>query len=152
RRAILGIEHTPFADTVVRWSGRVAQGLGAIVDVLVLIDDLAKWDAGRDAKVRVLGDVVALGSAALILVGSGPAGAFVGLVALGIHLLADFLGNMDREEQERRDFDTCLGAVGFSPALVDTVLRADADQVGILVRDVGLLPKHLQWLASTCPE
>lgn len=151
RRLVLGIESTPFAEQVVRWSGKVAQGIAVVLNAIQLWNDAGKWHDSVEAKVRVVGDVVALGASILVLVGAGPVGPILGVVAIGIHLFADWLEDRRLAEQEQADLVACLPLAGIDATLTQTMVDSSPALITVLARDVKLGPADIQWLLVTDP-
>ncbi|MBX3215804.1 MAG: hypothetical protein KF850_27445 [Labilithrix sp.] len=153
RRVLLGIDETPLADLVVKYSGNLAKGISFVSTIFSLIENAGQWNEGAAAKVRVAGDLVALGASVLVLVGaSGPAGLVLGTVAVGIHLLADWLESRAIAAQERSDLAACLPATGVGSVLVDRMLGSHPALVRILSETVKLSPTDLQWFMTVYPE
>jgi hypothetical protein len=151
RHVVLGIDHTPLADEVIRWSGRLATGIGIVMGALALWNDAGKWNESADAKVRVLSDVLGLGAGILVLAGTGPVGPVLATVALGLTFFADWLENRRLAAQEQADLTACLPKAGLSDALATSFLASEPALVRDLVENVKLAPEDLQWLMTVDP-
>jgi hypothetical protein len=151
RHVVLGIDNTPLATEVVRWSGRLATGVGIVMNALALWNDAGKWNESADAKVRVLSDVLAIGAGILVLAGAGPVGPVVATVALGLTFFANWLEDRRLAAQERADLMACLPKAGLDDALVKSFLASEPALVKDLVENVKLAPDDLQWLMTVDP-
>jgi len=116
-----------------------------------LWNDAGKWHDSMDAKVRVFGDIVALGASILVLAGAGPIGPILGAVAMGIHFLADWLEGRRLAETERADLAACLPAAGISAKLTQAMIESSPVLVRILAKEVLLGPADIQWVLETDP-
>ncbi len=153
RRVLLGIDETPLAAQVVKYSGHLAKGISFVSSVFTLIQDAGQWNESVAAKVRVAGDLVALGASVLVLLSvGGPAGPILATVAVGIHLLADWMDGRAIEEQERRDLGACLPVTGLDSVMVQRMIDAHPAQVRVLTETVKLSPADLQWFMKVYPE
>jgi len=152
RRVLLGIDETPLAAQIVKYSGHLAKGISFVSNVFTLIQDAGQWNESVAAKVRVAGDLVALGASVLVLLSvGGPAGPILATVAVGIHLLADWMDGRAIEEQERRDLAACLPVTGLDRVMVQRMIDAHPAQVRILSETVKLSPAALQWFRGVYP-
>ncbi|MCW5833277.1 MAG: hypothetical protein KIS78_12825 [Labilithrix sp.] len=153
RRVLLGIDETPLADVIVKYSGNLAKGISFVSTIFSLIENAGQWNEGVAAKVRVAGDLVALGASVLVLLSAGgPAGPVLATVAVGIHLLADWLESRAIAAEERRDLVACLPATGVGAVLVDRMVGSHPALVRILTETVKLSPADLQWFMTVYPE
>ncbi|MFO0742283.1 MAG: hypothetical protein U0270_40795 [Labilithrix sp.] len=152
RRVVMGIEKTPLADSVVKWSGKIAVGIGIITNGLALWHDAGKWNDSLDDKVRVVGDVLAIGASILVLVGAGPVGPILATVAIGLSFFADWLEDRRLARQEQADIAACLPKTGLDAKLVKTILDAEPALLRVLVEDVKLGPADVQWLLTVAPQ
>lgn len=152
RRVVMGIEKTPLADAVVKWSGKIAVGIGIITNGLALWHDAGKWNDSLDDKVRVVGDVLAIGASILVLVGAGPVGPILATVAIGLSFFADWLEDRRLARQEQADIAACLPQTGLDAKLVKTILDAEPALLRVLVEDVKLGPADVQWLLTVAPQ
>ncbi|MBX3234003.1 MAG: hypothetical protein KIT84_34515 [Labilithrix sp.] len=151
RRLVLGVESSPLAEKIVKWSGKVAQGIAVVMNAIKLWNDAGKWHDSLNAKVRVVGDVVALGASILVLAGAGPIGPILATVALGIHWFADWLEDRRLAEQERADLAACLPAAGIDAALTGSMIDASPVLARTLARDVKLAPTDIRWILGVDP-
>ncbi|MBX3204999.1 MAG: hypothetical protein KF764_08010 [Labilithrix sp.] len=153
RRVLLGIDETPLADKIVKYSGNLAKGISFVSTIFSLIDNAGQWNESVAAKVRVAGDLVALGASVLALLSvGGPAGPILATVAVGIHLLADWLESRAIAAQERSDLVACLPSTNVGTVLVDRMLGSHPALVRILTETVKLSPTDLQWFMTVYPE
>lgn len=151
RRVIMGVEKTPLATSVIKWSGKIATGIGIITNGLALWHDAGNWNDSLDDKVRVMSDVLAIGASILVLVGSGPVGPIVATVAIGLSFFADWLEGRRLAAQEQADVEACLPATGLDAALVKTIVTSEPALLRELVEDVKLRPLDMQWLLMVDP-
>ncbi|MDF2693026.1 MAG: hypothetical protein K0S65_1409 [Labilithrix sp.] len=153
RRVLLGVEESPLAAQVLKYAGHLGNGIGTIVNVMALAENAGNWNESPAAKVRIAGDIVALGASVLVLVGTtGPVGPILAGVALGIHLLADWLDSRALEQQEQRDLAACLPETGLDEVLIERIVDSHPALVRILSETVKLSPQDLQWLMSVYAE
>ena len=151
RRFVIGASSKigPLADGIVRWLPRIGGGLGLVASLFSLADDMKKTGAG--AGVRVGADLVAIAGACMALAGVGPA-LPVALLAVGLHLFADWLDAQQKDEQLRRDVADCLPKSGVSAGILDAMIHAEPGLVKSLSEDIELGPTHIQWLVSVDPH
>ncbi|MFO0739306.1 MAG: hypothetical protein U0270_25645 [Labilithrix sp.] len=151
RRFVIGASSKigPLADGIVRWLPRIGGGLGLVASLFSLADDMTKTGAG--AGVRVGADLVAIAGACMALAGVGPA-LPVALLAVGLHLFADWLDAQQKDEQLRRDVADCLPKSGVSAGILDAMIHAEPSLVKSLSEDIELGPTHIQWLVSVDPH
>lgn len=152
RRVVMGIEETPLATSVIKWSGKIVVGVGAVTSALALWHDSGKWDESLDGKVRVMSDVLAIGASILVLAGTGPVGPIVATVAVGLSFFADWLEGRRLAAEEQADVAACLPKTGLGPMLVMTILASEPALLRELVEEVKLGPSDLQWLLTVDPS
>lgn len=152
RHAVMGIAETPMASVVIKWTGRIATGLGFITTGLALYHDAGKWNDSLDDKVRVMSDILAIGASILVLAGTGPIGPAVATVAMGLSFFADWLQSRRLAAQEQADVEACLPKAGMDAALAKTMLASDASLLKVLRTDVKLDAADLQWLLTVDPQ
>lgn len=152
RSIVVGVDSTPLADAVIKWSGKIATGVGVVMSAIALWNDAGKWNDSADAKVRVAADVLALAASILCLVATGPVGPILATVSLGLTFFADWLENRRIAAQELADIKACFPAIGLDATLTQSIILADPSLVNTLSHDVGLAADQIQWILSVDPN
>jgi hypothetical protein len=151
-RYIVGAQATPIADSVMMYAGKIATGIGIVMNALALLHDAGKWNDGLDAKMRVLSDVISIGACVAVLVSTGPVGPALALVAVGVSFFADWLQNRRLEAQEQKDLAACLPTTDLPAALVKTILASDPSIMKEMAEDAKLAPEDSQWMMTVDPN
>lgn len=151
RRFVMGVEKTPIADAVIKWSGKIATVIGIVTNGLALLHDAGKWNDSMDAKLRVISDVLSIGACILVLVATGPVGPIVATIAVGLSFFADWLEGQRLQAQEAADVKACLPAAALGATLTQTILDSEPALLKVLTNDVKLGPSDMQWLLTKDP-
>lgn len=152
RQICMGVAKTPLADSVMKWSGKIATGVGLVMNAIQLWNDAGHWNDSADAKVQVAIDVISLAASIACLVSTGPIGPALATVALGLSFFDEWLKNRRIAAQELADVKACLPAVGLDPTLTQNIINADPALIADITKNVGLAPDSAQWLITTAPD
>ena len=110
---------------VIKWAGKIATGVGLVMNAINLWNDAGHWNDSAAAKVQVAADVIALSASIAVLVSTGPVGPILATVSLGLGFFVAWLDERTAAEQEIADVKSCLPPAGLDPALVQTIANAD---------------------------
>jgi hypothetical protein len=153
RRIFQGAEKTEIAESVVKIAGKVSGALTVVAGIIDTVGDLRKWNASDDAKVRVLGDLVGIGAGLVTLAGLSAGGWVLGVAALGITLVADFLRDQRLASQDRDQKGRVMPAVfWYDAGLARTIARANSDVLQTLHDELRMFAPDIQQMARVYPD
>lgn len=155
RKTVLGLEEHVGLAAASKIVSRITGGLSVLLKAKDIVTQLAAWRGNPSDVLQLLSDGLALAGGAMALAGAtGPAAVIVGVVALGLSLIADAFARAEAErvegELQRADKRVVLPSIGFTTVEVDAFTNARKNMLRLL-DDNWLEPAHIRELVRIDP-
>lgn len=141
--AAAGVEFATALDVVSMSSrvlqlGKLAGGLGVLIQTITLLDSLDEWNKSPGAKLVIVGNTVGALAGVLGLVGVASAGPIGAVIVLATGLIGPMMDQAREDGRQNKDKEAVLLAMGWKPAHARAVARAQGRFISTLTKTCGL--------------
>ncbi|HSO32690.1 MAG TPA: hypothetical protein VLT33_09240, partial [Labilithrix sp.] len=132
--------------------GKLAGGLGVLMQTVALIDSLDEWNDSPGKKIAIAGNAVAALGSILALCGVASVGPIGAVVAIAGGIVGPLMDKAREDGRQNKDKEAVLVAMGWSASRARNVARARGSFVRTLTSTLGFDRVAALGILDTVPE